>query len=110
MKVLFAVVSCHARPEFSDAVRNTWAPRVPKEVDLRFFLGRGPNRPKDDEVILDCGDSHNDIPEKVHSILAWAYDNGYDFVSKIDDDVVMDPVRFVTLVGHHDYMGMGKSG
>jgi hypothetical protein len=107
-RILLAVMSCHSRPEFSDAIRNTWAPRV-QGADIRFFLGRGTNEPKDDEVLLDCEDSYAGIPEKVQSILRWAYDHGYDFVTKLDDDTVMDPVRFLALVGHNDFMGMGKS-
>jgi hypothetical protein len=107
-RILLAVLSCHHMPEFADAIRNTWAPRV-QGADLRFFLGRGTNSPKGDEVHLDCDDSRGGIPEKVQSILRWAYDNGYDFVSKIDHDVVMDPVRFLALIGHNDFMGMGKS-
>jgi hypothetical protein len=108
MKILLAIVSCHSRPEFSDAIRNTWAPMV-QGADLRFFLGRGHNAPKNDEVILDCDDSFGGIPEKVRTIINWAYDKGYDYVSKIDDDVIMDPARFLMLVGHNDFMGMGKS-
>lgn len=108
-KKLLAVVSCHSRPEFADAIRNTWAQRVPKETDIKFFKGRGATPQATDEVLIDCDDTHAGLPEKVQAIATWAYDHGYDFVSKIDDDVVMDPVRFLALVGHHDYMGMGKS-
>ncbi len=107
-KILLAVMSCHSRPAFSDAVRSTWAPRV-QGADLRFFLGRGPNQPKDDEVMLDCDDSYHGIPEKVQSILRWAYERGYDFVAKLDDDIIMDPKRFLVLTGHNDFMGMGKT-
>lgn len=40
-KTLLAVVSCHTRPEFSDAVRNTWASEIPKDkADTLFFMGK----------------------------------------------------------------------
>lgn len=110
-KILLAVVSCHSRPEFSDAVRNTWATKVPDGVDIRFFLGRGPNVPKKDEIILDCDDSHEGLPEKVREIVRWAHCNGYDSVSKIDDDVVMDPVKFFRSGFYKfDYVGYRPDG
>jgi galactosyltransferase len=92
LKVLLAVVSCHRRTEFSDAVRKTWLPRVPKEVDVKFFLGTGVSRDlREDEVLLDCDDSYKGLPNKVQEIVRWAYTNGYDYVLKCDDDVVMNP-------------------
>jgi hypothetical protein len=72
-------------------------------------MGRGPKLPKEDEVILDCGDAHSDLPEKIREIARWAYNHDYDHVVKLDDDVVIDPKRFLTLVGYHDFTGMGKT-
>lgn len=111
-KTLLAVVSCHTRPEFSDAIRNTWASEVPADkADLRFFLGRGPNAPKPDEVILDCDDSYAGLPEKVREIVRWAHKKQYSHVSKIDDDVVMDPVKFVRSgFQMFDYVGYRPDG
>jgi hypothetical protein len=40
-------------------------------------------------VFLDCGDGYQDLPEKVKAILQWAYDQGYDYVAKLDDDTVL---------------------
>ena len=110
MRILLAVMSCHSRPEFSDAIRNTWAPMV-QGADLRFFLGRGPNQPKNDEVILDCNDSYESIPEKVREIIRWAHNSDYDCVVKIDDDVVMDPVKFLRSGFYKfDYVGYRPDG
>jgi hypothetical protein len=78
-------------------------------ADLRFFLGRGPNPPKGDEVILDCDDSYAGIPEKVREIFRWAYKQEYDFVSKIDDDVVMDHSKFLEQCFNSDFEGPGKT-
>lgn len=92
-----AVVSCHSRPEFSDAIRNTWLPLVPKAADIRFFLGRGGSiEPKPDEVFLNCDDSYEGLPNKVQEIVRWAHGHGYDFVLKCDDDVVIKPAQLLT--------------
>lgn len=111
MKLLIAVMSCHNRPDFSNAIRSTWGKEVPIEkADLKFFLGRGPNLPKDDEVLLDCGDDYKSIPEKVRAIIKWALEKGYDYVCKLDDDVVMYPSVFCySEFFKWDFYGMGKS-
>lgn len=97
-KILIAVVTCHRRREFSRAIRSTWLPLVPGHMaDVRFFSGRGAARdPMADEVFLDCDDEYLGLPDKVQSIYRWAYDQGYDYVLKCDDDVVLDPVRLLT--------------
>lgn len=92
MKVLLCIVSCHSREEFSNAIRATWLPLAPPELDVKFFRGRGATRePNSDEVFLDCGDAYLDLPEKIKAIVTWAYDHGYDYVAKVDDDVVVKP-------------------
>ena len=92
MKLLLAVVSCHTREEFSSAVRDTWLPLVPPELEVKFFRGRGALRePLVDEVFLDCDDSYAGLPNKVQEIMRWAYAHGYDFCAKVDDDVVVKP-------------------
>ena len=59
---------------------------------MRFFLGRGVNTaPKEDEVLLDCDDSYQGLPSKVQGIVQWAYEHGYEYVLKCDDDVVLKP-------------------
>jgi hypothetical protein len=111
-KTLLAVVSCHTRPEFSDAIRRTWAPEIPAgKADVLFFLGRGPKAPKEDEIILDCGDSHSDLPEKVREIVRWAYTQGYEHVFKLDDDVILIPKRFLRSgFDKFDYIGYNPTG
>src|ERR1700675_8735 len=106
-KALLSLVSCHSRPEFSDAIRKTWAPLVPSTADLKFFLGRGATRePREDEVFLDCDDSYHGLPNKVQEIVRWAYDHGYDFVLKCDDDVVVKPKELLASgFDHSDFTG-----
>jgi len=101
------VVTCHSRPEFSDAIRKTWLPLVPSSTDVRFFFGRGSTRiPLNDEVFLDCDDSYQGLPNKVQEIMRWAYDNGYEFALKCDDDVVLLPAALLSSNFYeHDFTG-----
>ena len=98
MNTLLAVVSAHTRDDWANAIRSTWVPLVPEgTVDVRFFRGRGATRdPLPDEVFLDCDDSYDGLPDKVQAMIRWAYEHGYDFFLKIDDDVVIDPVKLVS--------------
>lgn len=111
MKVLLALVSCHSREEFSNAIRDTWLTLKPTQLDVKFFRGRGATRPpKDDEVFLDCGDAYLDLPEKVKAIVTWAYDNGYDYVAKVDDDVVVKPREWYQGFHRSDFSGWQDPG
>lgn len=94
-KTLLAVITCHGRGSFVEAIRNTWLPLIPKGTDVKFFLGRGEIRPPgNDEVFLQCGDGYFNLPEKVKKTIEYAYTSGYDYVFKVDDDVVIKPKEF----------------
>lgn len=77
------------------------------KLDVRFFFGSGATRePNSDEVFLHCDDSYLGLPEKVQGILKWAYDHGYDYVAKVDDDVVVDPVQWLASgFENYDFVG-----
>jgi hypothetical protein len=111
VKVLFAIVSCHSREQFADLIRNTWLPEVPQDLDVKFFRGRGATREHmADEVFLDCGDAYLDLPEKVQAIVKWAYEQGYDYVAKCDDDVVVKPKEWYTGFLRTDFSGWQDPG
>ena len=63
MKILIAVVNCHKRLAYQQAIRNTWLPLV-SGADVRFFLGPANREPKADEVFLYCDDSYQGLPPK----------------------------------------------
>lgn len=93
MKVLIAVVTCHTRRDWADAVRSTWV-RLVEGADVKFFLGRG-EAASSDEIILNCDDSYQGLPEKVREIVRWAAKNDYDYLLKCDDDVVLHPAKLL---------------
>lgn len=99
-------MSCHSRSGFRDTIRETWAPLVPKDTDMRFFLGRGECSVKKDEVVLNCGDEYMEIPDKVRAMVRWALDHGYDYMLKCDDDVVLIPTKLMASeFAPHDFTG-----
>lgn len=110
MSVLQAIVSCHSREEYSNAIRSTWLPSVPEGLDVRFFRGRGAIRePLTDEVWLDCRDDYEGLPNKVQEIVRWAYDHDYEYVAKVDDDVVVKPKEWLNGFRRCDFTGCRES-
>ncbi len=107
MKCLLAIVNCHSREDFIEAIRNTWLSLIPESLEYKVFRGRGATRePLVDEVFLDCDDSYEGLPNKVQEIVRWAYAHGYDFVLKCDDDVVIKPKELaISGFGKSDFTG-----
>lgn len=111
-RILIAVVSCHQYRPRAQAQRETWRQDV-QGADVRVFLGRGGPAQSEDEVILDVDDGYQGLPAKTQAICRWAYEQGYDFVFKCDDDVYVRPERlFASGFEPYDYVGRwrGASG
>lgn len=105
MKILLAVVNCHTRLAYQQCIRETWLPLV-NGADVRFFLGPSQREPQADEVFLDCDDSYAGLPSKVRGIVRWALAQGYDYVLKIDDDVVVMPDKLLASnFQSHNFVG-----
>jgi hypothetical protein len=102
MRLLLAIKSCRRdwlRGDH-DVIRNTWGRDVPKDVDLRFFIGdQGGCLFADlpDEVTLFCGDDYDNLPQKSREIFKWALKKGYDYVFIADTDTFVIPKRLIAL-------------
>lgn len=106
MKVLIAILSCHALRHYEQAQRDTWIKDIPEGVDHKFFLGSADTSRGADEVFLDTGDTFSDITEKVVAMFRWALEHGYDFVFKADLDTLVCPVALLASgFEQHDYVG-----
>lgn len=104
MSILIAVINCHTRQIYQDAVRETWLPLV-QGADVRFFRGRGATRePLPDEVFLDCGDDYASLPDKVRAIARWALEHSYIYMVKLDDDVIIKPHQLIVSI-QGDFIG-----
>jgi hypothetical protein len=105
MRTLIAVAGCHARREYADAQRRTWAKSV-IGADLLFVVGGEAQIPKpQDELRLNCPDGYYERKQKIQSLVRWTLDQGYDYLWKTDDDTYLRPERLVAL-DRRDYQGM----
>jgi Galactosyltransferase len=111
MKPLLAIINCHSRPEYQQAIRDIWLPKVPKNLDYRFFLGPSDRTQKGDEVFLKCRDEYEGLPSKVQAAVRWALDHEYTHIAKCDDDVVLRPDRFMhSGFWNNDFVGNINTG
>lgn len=92
MEVLIGVITCEANVQRADAVRQTWGAAC--SYPLVYADGK----------TLGCDDSYEGLPEKVKSLCAYALENGYDWLLKIDDDTMLFPQRLVVPTSG-DYIG-----
>ena len=90
MKVLIAVLSCHALRHWEQAVMETWGKDV-NGADLRFFLGNPLVTMVYPEIYLVVDDSFQGITEKTVEMYRWALAHGYDYVFKCDLDTLVRP-------------------
>ncbi len=106
MKILIAILGCHSRPDYRQAQRETWIPKIPEWVDWRFFIGEPKTDPMFDEVMLDCPDDYQSLCLKTRAVMQWAVKHGYDWVYKCDDDTYVRP-RLLMESGFekHQYYG-----
>lgn len=121
MRVLLAIVSCHAFEARRKAIRETWLPLVPDSIDVKFFVGLKVNSLRtatplieENVVQLPVDDTYQGLAMKTKAIAAYAEANSYDWLCKIDDDVYLQPARLLDscfeIMG--DYIGRkrGPSG
>lgn len=107
-KTLIAVINARTRKAWAEAIRETWMPLVPEHrADVKFFVGRGEGEVSEDTTAVDCDDSYNGLPEKIRAIVRWAYENGYEYMLKCDDDVVLNPVELLNS-GYDQFPYTGK--
>jgi len=106
-KLLIAITSCHRYRSRTAQQRDSWLRDI-RGIDYRFFLGKAPNgeQPTKDEVFLPVEDNYEALPLKVQAACAWALENGYDYLFKLDDDAYCVPSRLLTSnFARADYVG-----
>ena len=95
MKILVAIVSCHALEARRAAIRSTWLPELASLVDYKFIVGKGPVPVEPDVLQLDADDSYAGLPAKTREISRYALAQCYTHVFKCDDDVYVQPGRLL---------------
>lgn len=104
-RVLIAIHGSHSQPEYMQAQRDTWLRDMHGIADYKFFLGL-PHSDAEDVVSLSTSDgpiwvSYRNGPRtlvlnrKTEGLIKYAFDNGYDFVFKCDDDTYVWPHRLI---------------
>lgn len=124
MKILIAVKSCQKDMEMGchQAIRETWAPDLLSDIDLRFFMGgenpcspghamadpykkRHPFLP--DEILLEgLDDTYWVLWPKVKRALQFSIENNYDYTFLCDTDTYLVPPHwYLSGFEKFDYSG-----
>lgn len=117
MKALIAILGAHTQPEQMQAQRETWFIDCP--CDYLYFLGEPYTNASAEDMpdifrIEGLPDGPNwegtartpHMLRKVEALVKYAWDGGYDFVFKCDDDTYVRPRQLVESgFEHWDYTG-----
>lgn len=107
--VLIGILTCDRYKVRADGIRNSWLKLVPWNYRVLFIHGR-PGEPEGVEgdcLYLDCPESYEMLPQKVHAFLAYSLRNfEFDYLFKTDDDTYLDLERFISFdKAGADYIG-----
>lgn len=98
MKTLIGITTCAKNLERRAAIRETWLPLVPRDVDVRFVTGV---QAPDDALCLNCPDSYAGLPQKIYRLVEHA--SAYDLLIKVDDDTFFMPLpEYIAEFAKHD--------
>lgn len=108
MRVLIGVLSCHTNADLRQACRDTWVKLG--AADVRFFLGRPIVDGQSDEIYLDVPDDFMSLTLKTRAMIAYALDQGYDYLFKCDDDTFVHIPRLLASgFQEHEYVGRASN-
>lgn len=108
-KVLIGILTCDKYNSRADGIRNSWLKLIPSNYRVLFIHGR-PGQPEGVEgdcLYLDCPESYEMLPRKVHAFLKYCLSNfEFDYLFKTDDDSYLDLERFISFDRQGaDYIG-----
>lgn len=108
-QILIAVLTCEKHKIRADGIRNSWLKLIPSNYRVLFVHGR-PGQPEGIEgdcLYLDCPESYEMLPQKVHALLRYSLAHlEFDYLFKTDDDTYLDLDRFISFDRQGaDYIG-----
>lgn len=98
-------VGCH------QTIRETWGQGIDVKFFLspQFFLLDDCPKLKDDEILVDCPDDYNHLPQKTQQIVRWFLYRDYDHIFLCDVDTFIIPSKLLK-TGFEDYDYAGRIG
>lgn len=110
-KLLIAVMSCERDVVTHDAIRETWVTQLKGQADYKFFIGTTRRyKPKPDEMMLDCGDSYEEVSDKTLAIFRYALAEGYTHVLHVGRDTYLNLDKIIAAdLWHLHYAGNGSA-
>lgn len=104
------IMSCKYNRAKQDVQRNTWIKDQIEGGLPYLFVEGSPGMEHhiiDDTLFLDCRDEYDFLASKVYRMIEYVYyHTDYEYLYKIDDDVILNPIRLNQFkYWEHDYIG-----
>ena len=107
--ILIGILTCNKHKVRADGVRSSWLKLIPSNYRVLFIHGRPglPEGVEGDCLYLDCPESYEKLPQKVHAFLRYSLHHfEFDYLFKTDDDTYLDLERFMAFDKEGaDYIG-----
>ena len=112
-KYVILIISCQKRKKRQNLLRQTWVKDM-NRLGFRCIFVIGNNHTQDTKLFgdilwTDCNDYYEGLPEKIIKSLSYIYQYfHFEYVFKIDDDCVLNPISFLKLSLKNHYIGVKK--
>ena len=112
-KIIILIISCKKNIHKINKLRSLWVNDLKKfGITCLFVIGNNKTEPSqilDDILFLEANDYYEALPEKIY--YSFQYINKhfeFDYIYKVDDDLILNPLYLIKtqLVG--DYIGIRK--
>lgn len=97
LNLLFIVVSSKATRARQDNHRLTWVRGLPKNFRVLFVEGGTEEYIENDILHLACDDTYSGLVNKTEAIHKWASRQSFDYLIKLDDDVVFSVANLIKM-------------
>jgi hypothetical protein len=103
-------MSCRPNRDKQQIQRETWVKDMQRAGFTYAFVEGEIGRPDcliGDKLVLNCRDEYEFLSSKTLAIVKWVYyQTNFDYLLKIDDDVILNPYKLATFnYQDYDYIG-----
>jgi glycosyltransferase involved in cell wall biosynthesis/thioredoxin-like negative regulator of GroEL len=108
--IFTAIMSCRPNRDKQQIQRETWVKDMQRAGFTYAFVEGEIGRPDcliGDKLVLNCRDEYEFLSSKTLAIVKWVYyQTNFDYLLKIDDDVILNPYKLATFnYQDYDYIG-----
>lgn len=110
---IILIITCAKNINKINILRKLWVHHLKSlGITCLFVIGNNCTRPTkiiDDVLLVNASDFYEGLPEKIFRAYQFLYENfQFNYIFKIDDDVVLNPLNLIKTKLEGDYIGIKK--